>query len=161
MAPYNKMKNISSKKFRREVGIDFKKFSLIVTKVKCYIETEKVAHPTKRRGNKSDFCLEDQVLLTFYYLRHYPTFDVLGSAFGISESYANKIYHKILNIFAQVLDMPDAKALMDGDLEVIAIDVTEQPIERPKRGQKSYYSGKKNNIPSKFNSSSACLHYGY
>ena len=161
MAPYNEIKNKSSKKFKRIVGVDFEKFNIIVDKVRHYIEAEKIAHPTKRRGKKSDLSLEDRVLLTLYYLRHYQTFEALGDAFGICESYANKTYHKILNILVQVLDMPDASALMNGDLEVIAIDVTEQPIERPKHGQKSYYSGKKNVIQSKCNSSYVYSHCGY
>ncbi len=143
MAPYNNIKDKSSRKFKRLVGVSFKTFRIIVGKVGQYIEAQKEAHPTKRRGKKSNLSLEDQVLITLYYLRHYTTFDNLSNVFGISESYANKKYHEILNILLQVLDMPDRKALMDGSLEVISIDVTEQPIERPKRGQKSYYSGKK------------------
>lgn len=35
---------------------------------------------------------------------------------------------------------------MNKNLEVILIDVTEQPIERPKKKQKAYFSGKKNFI---------------
>ena len=42
--------------------------------------------------------------------------------------------------------MPNPKALLDADTKIIAIDVTEQAIERPKKGQKNYYSGKKNSI---------------
>jgi hypothetical protein len=33
--------------------------------------------------------------------------------------------------------------LLEQPVKVILIDVTEQPIERPTRGQKEYYSGKK------------------
>lgn len=32
---------------------------------------------------------------------------------------------------------------MEGNLEVVLVDVTESPVERPKRGQKRWYSGKK------------------
>ena len=38
--------------------------------------------------------------------------------------------------------MKNRKHLLDGDLETIAIDVTEQPIERPTKRQCLYYSGK-------------------
>ena len=47
----------------------------------------------------------------------------------------------------KVLDMKSRKDLMNSDLETVLIDVTEQPIERPTRGQRAYYSGKKNAIP--------------
>jgi hypothetical protein len=33
--------------------------------------------------------------------------------------------------------------LSQEEVEEIIIDATEQPIERPKKGQKSFYSGKK------------------
>ena len=39
--------------------------------------------------------------------------------------------------------MKSRNHLLDGDLETIAIDVTEQPIERPTTRQRAYYSGKK------------------
>ena len=38
--------------------------------------------------------------------------------------------------------MKSRNHLLDGDLETIAIDVTEQPIERPTKRQCLYYSGK-------------------
>jgi len=39
--------------------------------------------------------------------------------------------------------LPGKAALQDGELKEIAIDVTEHPINRPKEGQKEWYSGKK------------------
>ena len=42
--------------------------------------------------------------------------------------------------------LPGKKALLKGGLsqpEVVVMDVTETPIERPKRKQKEFYSGKK------------------
>ena len=41
--------------------------------------------------------------------------------------------------------MPGKKVLLeeDNDIEAVVIDVTESPIERPKKKQGSYYSGKK------------------
>ena len=41
--------------------------------------------------------------------------------------------------------------MLEQPVKVILIDVTEQPIERPTRGQKEYYSGKKNDIQLKRN----------
>ena len=97
----------------------------------------------KKRGKKSSLCLEDMLLLTFYYMRHYPTFDQIGKSFGISESYACKIFHRITTILVKVLDMKSRNELLNSNLETILIDVTEQSIERPQKKQKAYYSGKK------------------
>ena len=77
-----------------------------------------------------------------HYLRNYPTFTNLGEMFVISESYANKIYHYILKILIKVLELDNRKNLLD-QVDTIVIDVCEQPLERPKKGQKKYYSGKK------------------
>ena len=85
----------------------------------------------KKRGQKSQLRLLERLLLTFTYLRCNPTFARLGSEFGTSASYANKIYHQILDVLSKVLPMKSRKHLLDGNLETIAIDVTEQPIERP------------------------------
>lgn len=48
----------------------------------------------------------------------------------------------------KALDLPNDKALTSENLKLVA-DVTEQEIERPVKEQKSYYSGKKSDIPSK------------
>jgi hypothetical protein len=43
----------------------------------------------------------------------------------------------------KILDMPNRNLLLDGALESVAIDVTEQRIGRPIQHQKDYFSGKK------------------
>lgn len=68
--------------------------------------------------------------------------------FSISESYAQKRYTFISARLMKALDLPNDKALTSENLKLVA-DVTEQEIERPVKEQKSYYSGKKSDIPSK------------
>jgi hypothetical protein len=150
MSPFERAKLQPADNFLRDVGVHLAIFLLILEKVSVYIEAERERRPIKRRGLKSSISLADQLLLTFRYLRHYPAFARLGEEFGISESYANKIYHRILNILLKVLKMNSRKELMNCDLNTILIDVTEQPIERPKRRQRDYFSGKKSDIPSAF-----------
>jgi hypothetical protein len=67
----------------------------------------------------------------------------VGQQFDISESYANKIFHRILDTLVQTLKLPNRKILLDQNFKKLLIDVTEQPIERPIKNQKKYYSGKK------------------
>ena len=151
MSPFERAKIQPADDFLRDVWIGLATFLSILEKVSLYIEAERERRPMKRRGLKSSISLADQLLLTFRYLRHYPTFARLGEEFGISESYANKIYHGILNILLKVLKMNNRKELLNRDLDTVLIDVTEQPIERPTRRQKDYFSGKKSVIPSAFN----------
>ena len=63
--------------------------------------------------------------------------------FGISESYACKLYHRHVNILVKVLRLPGKNALLDEDMSAIVVDVSEQPIERPTKRQRRYYSGTK------------------
>jgi hypothetical protein len=151
MSKFETIKNQKPDFFLREVGVSLDKFILLLKKITDHIKEQYKKYPLKKRGRKSSLCLEDMLLLTLYYLRHYMTFAQLGKNFGISESYACKIYHRMTSILINVLDMKSRNELMNSNLEVILIDVTEQPIERPKRGQKAYYSGKKNDIQLKFN----------
>jgi len=107
-------------------------------------EDDKKRNPMKSRGIKGGMSLEQHLLLTVYYLRHYAPFQILGRFLGISESYCGKVYQKISRYLLRILSVSGRKALLDGDLKAIAMDVTEQPIERPVIGQRDYFSGKKN-----------------
>lgn len=142
--PYERIKDYPAERFVRLVGLGLTAFNEIVGRVRDYLSAERTAKPLTRRGLKSGLSLEDRVLLNFYYKRHYPTYDNLGHIFEISESYANKVYHRMDRILFKVLAMPDPAALLNPATEAVIIDATEQPIERPQCGQKSYFSGKKN-----------------
>ncbi len=129
--------------FLRDTGLSLDKFIIVIDLVTEHIKRVQKQNPNKAKGIKPSILVEDRILLTVYYLRHYPTFKNLGDIFGISESYANKIYHYILNILVQELHVTGSKELLNKDLDTIVIDVTEQQIERPVKNQKKYYSGKK------------------
>ena len=143
MSQFEKVRRQKPEAFLREVGIRLETFMVLVHKISAYLHEEQAQHPGKRRGRKSSLCLEDRLLLTLYYLRHYEILLRLGGQFGIHESYACKIYHQMLDILLKVLEMKSRNELFNSDLDTILIDATEQPIERPKRRQRAYYSGKK------------------
>ena len=136
--------------FLRLYGISYGLFETLLGKVSAFIEDQKEVHPLSKRGRKSGLSLANQLLLTLVYLRQYSTFLSIGHQFGISESYAQKRFVFLRTILMKVLDLPDIKQLnLDTLTNKIGIDVSEQPIERPLINQKSYYSGKKKDIPSK------------
>ena len=151
MSKFETVRNQKPDSFLREVGVSLDSFILLLKKISNHEKKQHEKYPLKKRGRKSSLCLEDRLLLTLYYLRHYITLAQLGKDFGISESYACKIYHRMATILVNVLDMNSRNELMNNNLEVILIDVTEQPIERPMKGQKAYFSGKKNIIQLKSN----------
>ena len=138
------MEKETPEKFKRQTGIAKEDFQRLCEKTEDYLEEEKERNPQKRRGLKtSKLSLADRILLTLYYLRHYPTFANLADIFEISESYCHKIYSRYCRILVKVEPLPNQKSWLEKPPTTLIIDVTEQPIERPIKGQKSYYSGKK------------------
>ena len=148
MSVFEKYRQQRPAEFTRLVGVSFGTFQIILEKLENEITRYKNQKPMRTRGLKSSLTIADQLLLTLTYLRHYHTFLQLGEMFSISESYAHKRYTFISKRLLKALDLPNDRDLTAENLKLLA-DVTEQAIERPLKKQKSYYSGKKSDIPSK------------
>jgi mRNA-degrading endonuclease RelE of RelBE toxin-antitoxin system len=102
---------------------------------------------------------ELKLFFILFYLKNYPTFDVLGGLFNLSLSKAKENVSKLLPILKQVeknlhrLPRRHFKLIVDNNglngknnvIHKIMIDATERPCCRPQhdRKQKHYYSGKK------------------
>lgn len=143
MQRFAELKQLPDAQFKRTSGVSKVNFQFLLQQVEARLASEQEHNPMKRRGRKGESRLEDKLLLTLYYLRHYPTFLVLGQVFGLSESYSHKIYQRYSRLLVQILPIDNRQRLMDGDLDTVIVDVSEQPVERPKQGQKADYSGKK------------------
>ncbi len=144
MTPYAQLPTNNPEEFMRTVGLSPEDFRHLNEKLSTYLEEQKALKPLTRRGRKgSKLILEYRLLLTLYYLRHYPTLINLGAVFGISESYCHKIYTRTARVLVKVEKLPNRKALLQEATTTWVIDVSEQPIERPAKNQKAYYSGKK------------------
>jgi hypothetical protein len=103
--------------------------------------------------------MRDKLLFLLYYFKVYPTFDVLGTQFGMGRSKAHENLYKLLPVLYQTLVelevMPQRKfssaeelrATLEG-VETILIDVTERNYRRSQDNdkQRKHYSGKKNGI---------------
>lgn len=97
-----------------------------------------------------------KLFFILYYLKVYPTFDVLGYHFALDRSKACTNVHKLLPILIQALDkagvlpkrrfesIAEIHAAFTGILDLL-IDATERPHCRPKdvKAQQQKYSGKK------------------
>ncbi len=130
----------------RLFGIKFELFETILRKVQQKESEYLLENPLSNRGLEGEFSLPNQLLLTFEYLRQYPTFLSLGFSYGISESYANKIFHKIRPVLADVVGLKNPDKLKYKDLKKVIVDVTVQPVERPQKNQELQYNGSKKNI---------------
>ncbi len=137
---YEQVKTLKPTEFKRFCGVYPETFKDMVTVLKA----EKVWQ--KKTGRPSKLSTEDQLLITLEYWREYRTYFHLGNSWGINESTAYRIVRKVENILIKsgLFNLPGKKALLESnsEIEVIVVDVSEQEIERPKKKQKSYYSGK-------------------
>ena len=137
---YEQVKTLKPTEFKRLWVVYPDTFKDMVTVLKA----EKVWQ--KKTGRPSKLSTEDQLLITLEYWREYRTYFHLGNSWGINESTAYRIVRKVENILIKsgLFNLPGKKALLESnsEIEVIVVDVSEQEIERPKKKQKSCYSGK-------------------
>ena len=87
--------------------------------------------------------LEDQFFMVLLYYRSYSTQFFIGQFLGIDDSRVCRLIRQLEPLLAQVVPLPKKRTLSLQEVESLIVDATEQPIERPKRNQKSYYSWKK------------------
>jgi hypothetical protein len=147
MSQFEKYKQKPPQVFSRLVGVNYGTFTIILGKIELELSKYLNEKPRRKCGVKCTLSLEDQLLLSLLYMRNYETLLKVGSDFGICESYAQKRYTFIKMLLLRGLDLPDEQSLRDAIAgNQVAVDVTEQPIERPIANQGDYYSGKKSCI---------------
>ena len=104
----------------------------------------------KAGGAPPKLTVEDKLTVTLKYLREYRTMESIGVDYGVRKSTVCESIQWVENTLVKnkTFKLPGKKVLKEasGTIECIIIDATESPIQRPKKGQKEYYSGKKNAI---------------
>jgi Helix-turn-helix of DDE superfamily endonuclease len=132
MKKYEAANKLSSIEFRRLTGVKKTTFIEMVAVIK-----EAENKRTSRRGKPPHLSIEDKLLMTLEYLREYRTYFHLGRSYGLSESacYRNCRWIEDILIKSKIFSLPGKKALLRSNavFEIILIDATETPIERPKK----------------------------
>lgn len=145
---YTEISNYKPTYFKRLVGVQRIIYDKMVEYVKAY-KLSKRKHPT--RGVLSKLSVEDQVLMMLMYYREYRTFFHVGSSYGISETQCWRIVTAIESILLQSPEfhIPGKKALhkSENHFEIIVVDVSEHPVERPKKNNGIIIPAKRNDIP--------------
>jgi len=131
---FEQIKDESSEGFRRLTGIKYTTFDVMV---KILGEAEAVLKAQGGKPNKVS--IENRLLMALEYLREYRTYFHISRSYGISEStcYRNIRWVEDTLIKDGAFSLPGRKALLksDVDYEVVLIDATETPIERPKKNK--------------------------
>ncbi len=140
MMNYTIAQTLPDNQFKRRFGVHKETFKLMVNTLKPHWRA------VPKPGAKPKLGIEDRVLVTLEYWREDRTYFHIGSSWGVSESTVCRIVHWVEErlMHSGRFRLPGKKQLLRGfdKLAVVVLDVTETPIERPKRRQRQFYSGK-------------------
>ena len=142
MMKYENIKEYDEKQFRRITGVKRATFEKIVEILK-----KSYAEKHRRRGRKPKLSIENQLLAALEYWREYRTYAHIAASYGIAESniYRNIKWIEETLIKDGTFSLPGKKELLRSDVtyEVILIDATETPVERPKKNKENTIRKKK------------------
>jgi len=94
----------------------------------------------KNGGKPPTLSILDKLVIVLQYWREYRTYRHIAFDYGVSKSAIGNavIWVEDTLIKSGLFTLPSQRALQkEGGIELVLIDVTEQPIERPKRGRKN------------------------
>ena len=95
----------------------------------------------------------DQLLMTLMYWREYRTQFHIAGSYGISEATVCRTINKVEDALVRSGEfrLPGKKVLRPSDtiIEVVLVDVSEQPIERPKKSKNDTTAAKRSVTPRK------------
>jgi hypothetical protein len=126
------VKELKGETFRRLTGVHkstFEAMAAVLRAAKC---KQKAAG-----GKPNTLCIEDQLLMMLEYWREYRTYFHIAQSYGLSESAAYRNIKWCENTLAKskAFRLPGRKAVAAGEraFDIVLIDATETPIERPKK----------------------------
>ena len=95
----------------------------------------------------------DQLLMTLMYWREYRTQFHIEGSYGISEATVCRTIKKVEDALMRSGEfrLPGKKVLQPSDtlIEIVLVDASEQPIERPKKSKNDTTAAKRDVIPKK------------
>ena len=131
---YETIKEYADEKFRRITGVSRKAFEKMLE-----ILLPKLKEKLAKGGRKPKLSLEEMLLATLEYWREYRTYAHNAVSYGIHESNVYRLVKWVEDVLIKdgIFSLPGKKALLqsDAEYEIVLIDATETPIERPKRGK--------------------------
>jgi Helix-turn-helix of DDE superfamily endonuclease len=144
------VKKLNPTQFKRLVGVKYETFEKMVSEAKRIkaLQPKKIAG--KKRGPKEKINWYDKTLMMLMYYREYRTFAHVGATYNISETQCWRIVTTMERwlIKSKLFHLPGKKKLTQSDVEwdVVVVDVSEHPIERPKKNSVNIIQEKRKNI---------------
>ena len=141
---YETVQKLRNEDFKRSTGVQRSTFEKMLAVVQSGL---------RDFGRPPKLSRADQLLLTLMYWREYRTEFHIGLTYGVSEATVCRTIKKVEDVLIQSkqFHLSGKKALQPSDtlIEIVLVDVTEQPIERPKKGSAGTTAAKRSVIPRK------------
>lgn len=141
---YETIEHLKATDFKRLTGVQRETFEEMLKTVEAGL---------RDFGRPPKLSRADQLLLTLMYWREYRTEFHIAQSYGVSEATVCRTIRKVEDILvsSKKFRLPGKKALQPSDtvFEVILVDASEQPVERPKKARKSTTAAKRGDIPKK------------
>ena len=147
---WQNIKKQNDSNFKRLVGVKRNTYEKMVLEVKRINSLQPKKVIGKKRGPKEKVNWYDKVLMMLMYYREYRTFAHIAASYNISETQCWRIVTTLEKwlIKSEIFHLPGKKKLTESDIEweVVLVDVSEHPIERPKKNKNSITQVKRKNI---------------
>jgi hypothetical protein len=135
---YETVQKLNDEDFKRLTGVQRSMFVKML---------EVVEQGIRDFGRPPELGRADQLLMTLMYWREYRTEFHIGVTYGVSESTVCRTIKKIEDVLIKSgqFRLPGKKVLKESDsvIEVVIVDVSEQPIERPKKSNEGTTAAKR------------------
>lgn len=140
---YADIENLRPEHFKRLTGVRPDTFAAM-------LDALKESSRWRDFGRPSKLTRPDQLLLTLMYWREYRTQFHIAQSFGISEPTVCRTIKRVEDALIQSgkFTLPGKKSLtnMKAVLEVVVVDASESPVERPKKDSETTTAAKRNAI---------------
>jgi len=127
---YETIERLKDSDFKRLTGVQRETFEQMLAVIKKGLRN--FGRPTK-------LSRADQLLMTLMYWREYRTEFHIAQSYGVSEVTVCRTIRKIEDalVRSKKFRLPGKKALQASDtvFKVVLVDVSEQPVERPKKAK--------------------------
>jgi hypothetical protein len=112
---------------------------------------QKEYNPLHQKGGKPPkLTVEDKLYITLKYLREYRRMDRIAAEYGVCKGTVCLSIQWVEDTLTEdgTFALPGKKKLKrkSTSIQYVLVDVTESPINRPKKNPKEYYSGEKSAI---------------
>ena len=138
---YEQIRKLKPEAFKRRCGVQRETFNQMIEILNPHLDRR------GKRGGQCKLSIEDQLLIVLEYWREYRTQFHIGTSWNMSESAVCRLISKVERLLMDSgkFRLPGKKQLYQkaDTYQVIVVDVTESPIERPKKSRKLTIAARK------------------